>query len=133
MPSISSILFLAVAVLLLPVNKLQNALKSVFPRKKLKGILCAVLAVIAIVSAPTDTPTNNAEHPAQSGSSQVIQGDLDSELPGQDVSASTELNDQQNAIIFPAEENLDENVDPSAGIVTGSIISSPRRYAGCDS
>lgn len=111
MPSISSILFFAVTVLLLPVNKLQNALKSVFPRKNLKGILCAVLAVIAIISAPTDSPANNAELPAQSGSSQVIQGNLDTELPGQDVSASTEPNNQQNPIILPTEENLDEDVD----------------------
>ena len=115
MPSISSILFLAVAILLLPVNKLQNVLKNVFPRKKLKGILCAVLAVIAIIASPTDTPTNNAELPAQSGSSQVIQGDLDSELPEHDVSASTEPNDQQNAVILPAEENLNEKVDPPQG------------------
>lgn len=114
---------MAVAVLLLPVNKLQNVLKDVFPRKKLKGVLCALLAVIAIISAPTDTPANNTELPAQSGSNQVIQGGLDDELPGEDTSNGVEPNGQQNTAILPTEENINENIDSPSE--SSPVASSP--------
>lgn len=64
MPSFSSILFLLTAGLLIPVEKWQTCLKRVFPKKAIKGGLCALLAVIAILSAPTDSSSINEPSPS---------------------------------------------------------------------
>ena len=57
MPSISSIFFFIAGVLLLPIGKLQNLWEKAFPKKKIKGLLCAVLAVVAFITAPSDNTT----------------------------------------------------------------------------
>lgn len=62
LPSVSSILFLIVGVLLLPIVKLQDWIErlcpKLFAKKSFKGLLCGALAVIAMFAAPTDDSSN---------------------------------------------------------------------------
>lgn len=54
-PSLCSLLFALVGVMLLPIPQLQTLLARVFPKAKLKGIVCGVLAVAAFACAPAAT------------------------------------------------------------------------------
>ena len=54
LPSFSSFAFLAVGILLLPIRKIQQTLRKIFPNRLIKGLICVVLAVIAIATAPTE-------------------------------------------------------------------------------
>lgn len=54
-PSLCSLLFALVGVLLLPIPQLQALWERVFPKSKFKGIACGALAVAAFASAPAAT------------------------------------------------------------------------------
>ena len=47
-PSISSILFLANMILVLPIGKVQDGLKNIFPKKVLKTVLCWVIFITRV-------------------------------------------------------------------------------------
>lgn len=120
MPSISSILFLSVAVLLLPLAKLQEVLKSIFPRKKLKGLLCTALAVAAIISAPTDTPVNEPEHSNPPVSQQTTESGAMAELPKENASANPESGAQVGIVTSPVGSGADRNSGTSTEPLPGT-------------
>lgn len=54
MPSVSSILFLAVGILLLPVQVIRDAIQKILPKKAIRGSIYTVLAIVALLMAPVD-------------------------------------------------------------------------------
>lgn len=118
MPSISSILFLGLAALLLPITKLQEVLKAFFPRKKLKGLLCGVLAVVAIISAPTDTTPNNPELSSTSVNQQISEDIAQTVLPQEEISVAPGADSQNSAVQSTEDSSSDESSDSSTNLVT---------------
>ncbi len=67
MPSFASVLMLVLALLLAPINKLQAAIKKLFPKKWLKTVVPAALIIFALGCVPKEVtpeqqpPANNEE------------------------------------------------------------------------
>jgi competence protein ComEC len=97
MPSFASLLFFVATILVLPIGKLQEALKNkFFPKKFIKTGLCWILVLTGIFTAPTDTTTQ--ETPTKDAIEQIedTQEDTQSfdglfeELLSQDTQVDTE-------------------------------------------
>ena len=83
MPSITSILFFAAGALILPIGKLQEGLKKIFPKKALKGGLCGLLVFVAMLTVPTDTTpaTDPADTTTPPAYEQQIDADQQEQKP----------------------------------------------------
>ena len=86
MPSITSILFFAAGALILPIGKLQEGLKKIFPKKALKGGLCGLLVFVAMLTVPTDTTP--ATDPADTTTPPAYEQQIDADQQEQDTAAA---------------------------------------------
>ena len=69
LPSISSLLCLLVALLLLPIEKIKRIVDGILPNRKVKIVAIVVIAIVAIAISPT----NDAVQPTNTNDTQIYE------------------------------------------------------------
>lgn len=107
MPSFAGILFFITTALIIPIDKLQKALKKVFPKKFIKGALCWILVLTAIISAPTDVSTAPIENDV---ATPVIEQQIEESEDRQALDAETEIAETETVETKTAETETAESI-----------------------
>ena len=112
LPSISSILFLLAAFMLLPIEKLKTIVDKILPNRKVKIIAIVVIAVVAIAISPT----KQAEQPTTTNDTQTYES-----ADAEDNTTNNVGNTNEEEKTLENEETVSNNDDSEQNTLSGKL------------
>ncbi len=112
LPSISSLLYLLAALMLLPIEKLKAIIDRILPNRRVKIVAIVIIAIIAMVISPT----NNNVQPTNINNNQIYESS-----GAEDNTTNNVDNTNEEEKTLENEETVSSNEDSEQNALSGKL------------